>query len=237
MQNNEGLSPIRIFFRNKWVIGTLCLNAVVIITIITIAIINSTKTAIITFNITPINATISINGNTSYNTSSTYRLHPGTYNITISHDGLDSKTFDINLPSHSSTLLTTYLSADKGTNFSFYEQKSNYDSTQKLLAIASPDNNQTYDHDTSAQNFVSEYGPTLDAYNSNLPIIETSRENPDDGGRLLSSISIQKDSNCDKYLCVSVQSFGVQDITKSVNRILTTAGLDLKYLEINYATN
>ena len=237
MQDNDTLSPIQMFFRNKWVRLILCFNFLPIIIVIALIIYNNTNDAIIIFNVTPIDATITVNNNSNYNTTSTYKLQSGTYTINISHENLDSKTIELNLVSNSSTLLSTYLSANSGTDFSFYELKANYDSTQRLLSIASPDDNQTYDHDTSAEEFVTQYGATLNAFNSALPIIESSRESPDNGGRILSNISISQDNSCLKYLCATVSAFGFSDIHKTTQDLLENAGMNLKYLEIKYETD
>lgn len=237
MQDNSNVSLLRLFFRQKWVKIILCLNIAIVLVIIGIVVYNSFKTVTILFEVTPLDATISVNGNAGYSNGS-YKLMPGTYRITISHDELDSKSFDLELPSNTSTMLLTYLSADNGNDFSFYEKKDNYNSAVKLIDIALRDGESTYDHDTSARQFAGEYKSMIDAFNNELPIIESLHESPEQGGRLLSTISIQENDSCVKYLCVSVSSFGYSDVKKEVNTLLEEAGFRYPgYLEIKYETN
>ena len=111
------ISLIRGFFRKKWVIITLAVNVIIIVGVVTIAIYNSTKNAIIKFAIAPVDATIAVNGNDSYHNGS-YQFQPGTYDIVISRDGLTSKTFNIELQPNNNIAITTFLS--KNGNFDFY---------------------------------------------------------------------------------------------------------------------
>ncbi len=145
------ISLIRGFFRKKWVIITLAVNVIIIVGVVTIAIYNSTKNAIIKFAIAPIDATITVNGNDSYHNGS-YQFQPGAYEVIISHEGLDSKTFNINLQPNTTTAVTTFLS--ENGNFDYYTYKDNNSSYLMLTRIASPSDNQTTDEDTSAEEFI-----------------------------------------------------------------------------------
>ena len=236
MQNDENHSPIQEFFHNKWIKIILCVDVLIVIVIIIISIYNNTKNAFITFDITPVDATISINSNSNYS-NSTYRIQPGNYTITISHDNLDTKTFNLNLPDNSSTLLSTYLSANNGTDFSFYEQKNNYESASKLLSMAPKEYNYTYDYDYTAEKFATEYKTMLEIYDKALPIINNTHESSDYGGRIISTLNIQKNDSCSKYLCVSAKTSGLSNATDSINRALEESGFNLKYLEVQYETN
>ena len=233
MQDDISASPLKVFFRQKWVRIILCLNVVVVLVLIGIAIYNSTKSAIIVFDVTPVDAKISINGSTGY-TNGTYRLNPGVYKIEISYEGLDSKSFELDLTDQSSMFFSTFLSADGGKDFSFYEERANYNSAQKLFSIASSENNQTYDNDVTAEQFVNEYGATVEAFNNELPIVESLRESPDAGGRLLSILSIRQEESCIKYTCVLVSGFGFPDVKERANKKLEETGIDMKYLEVKY---
>ncbi|RYC75003.1 hypothetical protein [Candidatus Nanosyncoccus alces] len=145
------VSPIGNFFRNKWVRAILAVDILAIIGIVTVVIYNLTKNAIIDFTIAPIDATITVNGNSNYHNGS-FQFHPGTYEVTISHESLDPKTFIIELQPDSDVAITTFLSEDG--IFDFYKLKDNYSSYLMLERIASPNNNQTTDHDTSAEEFI-----------------------------------------------------------------------------------
>ena len=142
------------FFRNKWVRLILVLDIVAIIVIIAVAIVNSLKTAVIEFNVTPINSVISVNGDSSYSNGS-YRFFPGTYEITVSREGLDPKTFILELGNNDVQTVALFLS--NNGNFDFYALKENYSSFAKLAEIASAANNLTIDHDTSAEKFIEEF--------------------------------------------------------------------------------
>lgn len=67
---NEGVSPLKAFFQNRWVRVVLVIDIVIIAAIIGIIIYNATKNAIISFAIAPIDATITVNGNSSYSNGS-----------------------------------------------------------------------------------------------------------------------------------------------------------------------
>ena len=152
MQNDDIYdSPIKSFFKNKWVRFVLIVDIVIIIAIIVAFIINATKVSTIELNIAPIDATISINGNQNYENGS-YSITPGTYEIKISREGLDSKTLTVDIPSHYYVTVSAFLSDDG--SFEFYELKDNFRSFEKLREIASADNNITTDHDTSAESFI-----------------------------------------------------------------------------------
>ena len=148
---DESISPIRGFFRKKWVIITLAVNVVIIVGVVAIAIYNSTKNAIIKFAIAPIDATIAVNGNDSYHNGS-YQFQPGDYEVTISYEGLDSKIFNINLQPNTTIAVTTFLS--ENGNFDYYTYKDNNSSYLMLTRIASSSDNQTTDNDTSAEEFI-----------------------------------------------------------------------------------
>ena len=236
MQEGMDSSLLSNFFHNKWVRLVLLINVVIVIVVIVIAIYNNTKSAIITFDIAPIDAKISVNGNTNY-TNGTFRMLPGKYDVVVSRDGLDSKSFNIDLASHSSTLVAIYLSANGGTDFSFYEMRDNSDSARKLLTLVGSDDDIVYDDDYSANSFVSKFGVDLDLFDNKLPLRETVHESPDVGGRIASAISIEKSDSCEKYLCISVKAYGVEDVEKRAKELLEGAGFDLNYLEVKYEAN
>ena len=157
------VSPIKAFFLNKWVWLILAIDIAAIILIIIISVNKATETAIINFNVTPVDATITINGRDGYenygqpiegnkNSDRSYSLKPGTYEIQISHPDLDTKTFNLNLESNTNTTVTTFLSKDG--DFYFYTLRDNLSSFNRLTSIASAKDNQTIDQDTSAEAFI-----------------------------------------------------------------------------------
>ena len=67
MQYEDGnISPLKAFFKNKWVRLILILDIAAIIAIVVIIIINSTRVSTLVFDIAPLDATISVNGDEHY---------------------------------------------------------------------------------------------------------------------------------------------------------------------------
>ena len=153
MQDERRTSILGGFLKNKWVRLILIIDVVIIAGVIGAVIWGSTKTATINLNITPVDAKIQIDGSGEYYNGS-YQIHPGTHNITITHNGLTPKTISVDTQSGYVTTLSTFLSDD---DFSFYKLKDNYTSFLKLAEIASSENNITTDHDTSAEQFIPEF--------------------------------------------------------------------------------
>ena len=154
MQYDEGenSSHFKEFLNKRWVKVVLIIDVLIVLAIIGVLIWNATKTATVNFSIAPIDAKITLNGQDDYK-NGTYKLHPGNYEVTVSRDGLESKTFDLELKSGYVTSLAAFLIGENN-NFEFYELKDNYASFQKLSEIASAGNNQTTDQDTSAEGFI-----------------------------------------------------------------------------------
>lgn len=165
------LSPVGKFFRNKWVWLTIAIDIIALVIIISIYVAKASATATISFNVAPIDAIITINGSNDYkNNGQAYSLASGTYEIQISHADLDSKTFTINLEANHNTEIVTFLSKDG--DFSYYTLKDNFGSFYRLADIASAKNNQTTDHDTSAEDFIAVFQKNYDFMLKNLPIVD-----------------------------------------------------------------
>ena len=118
---DQNLSPLKAFFRNKWVLLTIAVDILIIIALITIAVVKSMKKSVLTINVVPVDAVVKVNGQTGY-TNGSYRLFPGVYEIEISHPELATKTFSIDLAKHDVGTITTFLSDD---DFSFYQLRAN----------------------------------------------------------------------------------------------------------------
>lgn len=162
------VSPIKAFFRNKWVRSILVLDLIAIIFIIALVISNATKTSAITFNVVPAESQILINGENYIN--GTYHITPGTYEVEISHPDLDTKIFTVDLEHSDIATITTFL--HQGNDFNFYELKENLDSLFELTNIASAGYNQTTDQDTSAETFIADFQRNYDLYLTKLPIVD-----------------------------------------------------------------
>lgn len=221
------MSPIGSFFRNKWVRLILIVDILAIIGIIAIIIYNLTKNSIINFTIAPIDATITVNGNSSYHNGS-YQFHPGTYEVVISHDGLNSKTFTVELQDNSSAAITTFLSGSD--NFDFYRLKDNYSSYLALERIAAASDNQTTDHDTSAETFIADFQRNYNLYSAQLPATYSEY---DEKGKLTKYISVRRNDNCSITLCLEAL-VNNEDDKILANSLLQGKGFNLKDFEIEY---
>lgn len=221
------MTPIGNFFRNKWVRLILIIDILAIIGIIAIIIYNLTKNSIINFTIAPINATITVNGNSNYHNGS-YQFHPGTYEVVISHDGLNSKTFTVELQDNSNATITTFLSEDN--NFYFYRLKDNYSSYLMLERIAASSDNQTTDHDTSAEEFIADFRRNYNLYSTQLPATYSEY---DDNNELVKYISVNKSDKCDVTLCIKALMNSESDRTLA-DSLLQGKGFNLEDFEIEY---
>ena len=221
------VSPIGNFFRNKWVRAILVIDVLTIIGVVTVVIYNLTKNAIIDFTIAPIDATITVNGNSNYHNGS-FQFHPGTYEVTISHESLDPKTFIIELQPDSDVAITTFLSEDGF--FDFYKLKDNYSSYLMLERIASPNNNQTTDNDTSAEDFIANFQESYNLYQTKLPVTYSEY---DDNGKLIKYISVRDGHNCTFTLCLITSIYDEKD-KDFVKSLLLDAGFNMENFEIEY---
>ena len=234
------LSPLRAFFKNKWVRIILIIDAIALLIVIGLAIWNATKVSTITFNIAPIDATISVNGNTNY-TNGQYAITPGTYEVTISREGLESKTLTVDLtPKHVTTVSAFLVGADN--SFNFYELKENYESYKKLESIASKENNITTDSDTSAEEFVGNYQRNLRLYQTALPIDYSDQQEIIRAGSpwytttRAFTISYNHSDECTKTLCIKISIEKIDD-DNFIQEYLKEKGFDIKLYEVKYETH
>ena len=233
MQNEDGnISPLKAFFKNKWVKLILVLDVIAIIAIIAIMVFNSTKTATVSFDVAPVDAKIQLNGQGDYKNGS-YQVHPGTYEVTISHDGLETKTFTVDLPSGYVATVATFLTGPNN-DLSFYELKDNYLSYQKLASIASAENNITTDHDTSAEEFIADFGRKISILEV-LPIKGYVHADPAVSASTAGfTIRDGRDREiCEKTTCLLVNYYGT-DYEESVMEKIKEAGYDPVDYQIFY---
>ena len=232
MQNDGSISPVKAFFRNKWVKLILVINVLAIIAVIGVIVFNVTKTVVINFDVAPVDAKIQIDGFGNYSSGS-YNIHPGNHEITISHDGLITKTFTMDLQSGHDATLIAFLSGENN-NFEFYELRDNYDSFQQLAAIASEGKNTTTDQDTSAAEFITHFKHAYDLWQNNLPIEYSNYENTEDGyTKLTVGVTIKKNyDDCQKYLCIKAVIKGADK--NYADQLLIDKGFDLEDYEVIY---
>lgn len=230
-------SLLKSFFRNKWVIAILVADVVAVVAIVAIVIVNTLKTSILEFNIAPIGATISVNGDDSYSNGS-YHFSPGKYDVTIYYDGLGSKSFSIDLERDSVKVVSAFLSG--GSDFSFYELKENYGSFAKLAEIASASNNITIDQDSSAEAFIQKFEKNYEFLDI-LPIVERtpSQYGSEYGVRYeydIFTIEDGRDTNeCKMTLCLYVTDT-LADRKAFAFSVIEKFGYDPNDFEIIYKT-
>lgn len=232
MQNDGSVSAVSQFFRNKWVKTILILDALAIIAVIAVIIWNSTKTATINFNVAPVDASIQLGVLGGGYHNGTYQVHPGTYDVTVSRDGLTPKTFTLELEPGHDTTLTTFLS-DEG-NFDFYTFKDNYASFQKLVEIASEDNNLTTDQDPSAYEFIQKMTRIL-SINDILPIKGYVYGDPEVNAST-AGFAIRNGAGkqeCQKIACLLVNYYG-DGYEEAVTKKIEAAGYDPANYQILY---
>lgn len=229
---DKNVSPLQEFFRNKYIWTFLILDILAVIAVIGVFIRQSSKVSTITFNVVPIDATISVNGDKHY-TNGQYKIAPGDYKIEISHEGLETKTLSVNIGTHNYTDVTVYLtSADK--SFDFYKQKKNYESYKKLKTIASNENNMTTDDDTSAQEFIGNYDQIISIMNK-LPIkgyvYSSPNANMSSGGFTIENG--QGKNECIQSACLLVRYHG-KDYEQAVLDKIKEAGYNPDDYQIIY---
>lgn len=147
------------FVRNHKAISALiCLNIVAIILVTTIIIIHHAKTATVSINVAPEQATITLNGR-EYENSQSYDLLPGNYHVRISMDGMQAKEYDITLDTNDFARIWTYL-VDASGGFNYY--LSHPQDFNILTEVAADD-------DQAAQDFITEYHQKI-SFQDLLPI-------------------------------------------------------------------
>lgn len=231
MQNTNDYSPIQTFLHNKWVRLTLLLNAIILLIVIGLLIWQSTKVSTINLNITPIDSTISINGDQKYQNGQ-YSITPGTYNVTISHEGLESKNFTVDIAPQSVATISTFLS-DADHTFDFYKLKKNYSSYAKLEEIASSANNMTTDQDTSAEAFIKRFQEDYEALTTKLPIDDSETIYDDGFYEIKNSINVIAKNDCVYTLCLQVHTLNGNN-EESIKSLIRAKGFNVEDFQIEY---
>ncbi len=233
MQYDGSSSRLKDFLNQRWVKAVFLIDILAIIVIVGILIWNATKTAMVTFSVAPLDAVVTLSGQGDYQ-NGTYKLHPGNYEVIISHDGLESKIFDLELKSGYVTTLTAFLTGEN-SSLEFYELKANYTSFQKLAEIASADNNKTTDHDTSAEAFITKFQTLQSFYSANLPFEYSEYGNSEDGRTTLKygiTVRTSNEDACQKFLCIKAVGKNVDQAF--IGQLLTERGFNLEDYEVHY---
>lgn len=233
MRNSDFIN----FLHNKWVWLVIFLDMVVIVVLIVLSINKSQQSSIIVLNVAPIDAEISIDGQGTYQNGS-YRITPGSHQVTISHPDLDSKTFTVDLDDQHTAVITTFLS--KEGNLDFYKQRANYDSFNQLASIAAADHNATTDQDTSAESLISRAQAAQQIMDEVLPIESynwlSDPHNKDIKVFRGSKITVNESYDCETWLCLDITAESPAD-EDSINTFLKQTGFNPEDYEIKYQIN
>ncbi|MBQ3352761.1 hypothetical protein IJG89_00185 [Candidatus Saccharibacteria bacterium] len=228
---NSGFS-LKTILKNKWVIGFLAFDAIVVFIIILLMIIDAKKTVTVEVNVAPLDAVVLIDGH-NYK-ENTFRINPGVHEVQISREGLSTKTFSVDADLDSIFNITTFLSADG--NFDFYTLDNNYASFLELARIGSADNNITMDQDTSAEAFIEKMEKEVELYQQKLPIDYTKYESVDGRDIMAYDLTMRRASDrssCTKYLCIEAFMI-LTDDKNLVNERLEEEGFNMEDYEIVY---
>lgn len=231
MQKDPFISPLRSFFHNKWVLLFLLFDIILLLIPLFILLWQNTAVSTINLNFAPIDSTITVNGNSDF-TNGEYSITPGTYKIAVSHEGLEPKSFTINIPPNYSVTVSAFLS-ESDHSFNFYKLRDNFRSYRKLAEIASSEHNTTFDHDTSAEEFVQRFQKNYDAFTTELPIEYRESEGYGRDLSILKNITIKADSNCSFTLCVQALVVGT-DSKEFIDKLLEEKGFNVEDLQIDY---
>lgn len=217
-------------FRNKWTRIILIFDVLLVIFIIALPFLHNRPHATLVLDIVPLDSVVTAGGQQF--TPGTYDMAEGTYEFTVSHDGLNSKTFTLTLENDHVTTLTTFLSDG---SLDFYRQKDHVDYYAQLAAMASASNNRTTDHDTSAEAFIDHYEAANELMGAALPIQHTEYTNTDTGPEVSMDITIRasNDSSCETWHCIEALMLYTDD-EAFVNQLLIDKGFNLEDYEIKY---
>ena len=217
-------------FHKKWVWALIVFDVLLLLVILGLNIFQAVKSARIEFLVTPLDATITMNGHEYQN--GTYAILPGHYNVTISHPELDSKSFEFDLEPNYYLTFAVFLK--HGDDFSFYTRKENMVSFWRLDTIGASSHNTTIDNDTSAEKFIDETNELYESLDL-LPIEYQKYLETVDGRDLTMDITIKEsqDEECETFLCIDAFIVG-SDTESAAQELLEEKGFNLEDYEIHY---
>ena len=225
-----GKSYISSFLANKVVKLILLIDVLLIVALIAYIAIKNTNNAYIYINVAPVDSKITINGKSHYK-NGTYKVKAGSYKITISHAGLETKSFDIHLDAEEKANMITFL-VGANNDTSYYLERKNSASYEVLNQIGAKGKNVTYDKDKSAEKTIEKYNRAI-GLTKQLPIENTERGGEDNA--IKKSIIIKKstDESCKSVLCIDALMLHTTD-EEEVKSMIIEKGYKPEDYEINY---
>ena len=159
--------------------------AIAIFIPVVITIVNLCRTSTLSVLVTPLDSTISINGQTYKN--GTYRFFPGVVSVKIEHPDLDTKEYELELKPFSTILLYDYLISDH--DFSYYS--SHKDDYEALKFVHDEDALEYINHQEAA-NDITEILP-----------INTLKQSPSGYNRVTIK-NASSESKCTSTVCLKI---------------------------------
>lgn len=173
------------------------------------------KSATLNILVTPLDSTVSINGANYAN--GTYRFFPGEVSVKIEHEGLDTKEYNIELKSSTTTLLYDYLSS--GEDFSYYES---HPADYKALKFV---------YDDTALDFINKR-ERANSITDILPLNAIKYYPPTNYKIIVKNAS--QESNCTSLVCLKI--FDDSDGRFASADLLREYGYDINDYQVFYAS-
>ena len=208
--------------RHKILSVLLFLNVVAILVAILIIVVQVSKTATVDIMVSPMAATIELNG-TKYENMQSHNIAPGDYYVKISMEGMQTKEFDISLDKDEFKRIWVYL-LDEGGGFEYY--MNHPDDLTILEDVA----------DDEAKAFVAKYREK-EAAEQNLPISYTASQANNGFGFISLSIDLGNDEDCQAEAgsCIVIYDTTGGNYDMAVNMIQEN-GINPEDYEIIYRT-
>ena len=225
-----GNSYISNFVANKVVRIIVLVDLLLVVALIAYATVKNTNNAYIYINVAPVDSKVTINGKSHYK-NGTYKVKAGSYDISISHEGLKTKTFNLHLDSDEKANMIAFL-VGENNDMSYYLERSNSASYEVLNQIAAKGKNVTYDKDKSAEKTIEKYNRAI-GLTKLLPIENTERGSGDNA--IKKSIIIKKstEDSCKSVLCIDALMLYTTN-ENEVKSMIVEKGYNPEDYEINY---
>ena len=230
MQDTFGQSVAGRFLRSKLAKVVFLFDALLLVAFLLFSFFRGSKNVEIMINVAPVDAKILINGRQVSNNES-YFYTPGKYDVVISRDGLQEKSFSIEAKAYDAVNMSVFL---KDEDFSFYSMRDNVQSFYKLREIASGESNRLYDNDKSAEAFIKKTWHAYSLVMDVLPITETYYKDGTAEYKGEVTIKAAVSGDCKKLLCLEVISSHVNNTKGVAKNILTDKGYNIEDYDIAY---
>ena len=205
--------------QHKIVSLVVFLNVVALLIIVLVIVIQNMKTASVDIMVTPINATVELNGK-KYENFETSNIAPGRYTVKISMEGMQTKEYGIELMDGGFERIWTYLLDDNG-GFDYY--MNHPDDATILSDIA----------DSNVRNFLADYNK-LTSIKDVLPLQLSNTF--DENATEIISVSVRwgaEDECNEKAYCLIIHDLTGKNTEKAL-QLIRDAGFNPNDYELVY---